>query len=82
MADAGPWSSPSDLAEYAFCPRARYYRGRLGDPPPTALRRSGARFHTRTLRATRRRARWGAVYWGALGIGATFVALGLLELLR
>jgi CRISPR/Cas system-associated exonuclease Cas4 (RecB family) len=69
------WTSPSDLADYAYCPRSHWYRHHPPARGPTRASeervRTGLRYHRRTLTAERRRAEWGAAYWvGALaGVG-------------
>ena len=74
MADSDRWVSASDLAEYAYCPRAHWYHEH---PPPGGRGRSaerradaGRRFHARELGGERRRAEHGAAYWAALLLGA------------
>jgi CRISPR/Cas system-associated exonuclease Cas4 (RecB family) len=78
---AGPdgWVSATDLAEYAYCPRAWYYREHPPARGPTraALRssRAGERYHARTLGAERRRSEHGSAYWAVLLVGI-LLALG------
>ena len=63
---SGRWVSASDLAEYAYCPRAWWYRGN----PPTAGRapeserasRAGERFHRRELAEDWRSDQYGRAY--------------------
>jgi CRISPR/Cas system-associated exonuclease Cas4 (RecB family) len=75
MEHDGSWTSPSDLADYAYCPRSYWYRHHppAEGPAPAAIvrARAGVRYHHRTLTAERRRAEWGTAYWvGVLaGIG-------------
>ena len=85
--DAGTgWVSVSDLAEYAYCPRALWYRhnppAEGAAPQSVRSREEGTRFHRRILRARNRRERWAAAAWALLALGAallaTVVALGLL----
>lgn len=83
---SGRWTTPSELAEYAFCPRAHWYRNHppAGGPSGDGVRRAeaGERYHARTLRATRLHAERGASYWLLVVVG-TLVALGgLVWLLR
>jgi CRISPR/Cas system-associated exonuclease Cas4 (RecB family) len=63
----------SELAEYAYCPRAWYYRDHPlpEGPDPRAIRsrRAGVRFHERSLRGVRRRAEYGAIWFLALTAG-------------
>ncbi len=81
MAERPAWTSASDLAEYAYCPRAHYYH----DHPPEAgperssQRRAaaGERFHARELSGERRRAEHGGAYWVAFAVGVV-LALGAL----
>lgn len=82
MAEDDAWTSPSELAEYAYCPRARWYRRH---PPPgapdraaAARRRAGLRYHHRILSAERRRSEHGGAYWTGLLLGLLLVGLGLL----
>jgi CRISPR/Cas system-associated exonuclease Cas4 (RecB family) len=72
------WTSVSDLAEYAYCPRALYYRYH---PPPEGPEPSeeesahrGERYHRRTARAVRWRDR-------ALPAAVGLIAAGTLLLL-
>ena len=80
------WVAVSDLAEYAFCPRAHWYRTHA--PPEVRDRRvarrsrEGERYHARHLAAERRHAEFGAVYWGALLGGAALVLGALAWILR
>jgi CRISPR/Cas system-associated exonuclease Cas4 (RecB family) len=68
----------SDLAEYAYCPRAYWYREHPPPEGPAPLslvaRAGGERFHSRTLSARSRRERWSTLWW-------VLVAAGLLLLL-
>ena len=80
MANRGPWVTASDLADYAYCPRAQWYRAH---PPAEGSTResqdraaAGSRYHRRVLGAERRRAEHGNVYWVALAVGATLVIGG------
>jgi CRISPR/Cas system-associated exonuclease Cas4 (RecB family) len=70
MESSGEWLSASDLAEYAYCPRAAWYRRH---PPrgvdltePARGESYGERFHERTLRADEQRDRSAAGYWALL----------------
>lgn len=82
MGAPSDWSSPSDLAEYAYCPRSRYFRQRLGEPPPTDATRAGEAYHARTLRATRRRNDHPGLYWGLALVGGALAVVGGVALLR
>jgi CRISPR/Cas system-associated exonuclease Cas4 (RecB family) len=79
-------TSPSDLAEYAFCPRSHWYRYHppARGPSPDGLRRSaaGTRFHARSLAATRSRSEHGAGLWVAVVLGLLLALGGLWWLLR
>ena len=76
----------SDLAEYAFCPRAHWYR--LHPPAGGAAvsselaRRSGDRFHARVLTARTRRDRWTGLWWLLVGAGFLLCLLALVEFSR
>lgn len=72
-----PFTTPSDLAEYAYCPRARHYRLSFGEPASTPERSSGVRFHARTLRGVRRRDRHVLLLVGLAALGVAILALGL-----
>ena len=68
------WTSPTDIADYVYCPRSHWYRYH---PPPggptTASERSaraGVRYHRRVLTAERHRAERGGTYWAVLVVGA------------
>jgi hypothetical protein len=75
------WTSPSDLADYAYCPRSHWYRHHPpqgGGAPEAAERaRAGVRYHERTLTAERRRAEHGAAYWFGILIGLGLVVGGM-----
>ncbi len=80
------WSSPSDLADYAYCPRSHFYRHH---PPPVgpsaasgARRRAGRVYHRRTLAAERRRADRAGAYWAGVAVGVVLVVAGVLWVLR
>ena len=77
----GSWASASDLAEYAYCPRAWYYRGH---PPPAgpssdSRRRSeaGTRYHRSTLATEEFRERHTGAYAAALLVALALVLGGL-----
>ena len=78
-------TSPSDLADYAYCPRSHYYRHHSpeGGPSKEGLRRSagGERYHSHTLHATRRRAEHGAAYGWLIAVGVLLAVGGVLWLL-
>ena len=72
------WATASDLAEYAYCPRAWWYRNHPSEVPPSsesvrsAVR--GERFHDRELRAMVRRER--LTPYLALLVAAVLLVLG------
>jgi CRISPR/Cas system-associated exonuclease Cas4 (RecB family) len=81
MAPSPGWVSATDLAEYAYCPRAYYYRDH---PPPGGPTRSsqqrsraGERYHARELGAERRRAEHGTGYVVVLVVGLLLALGGL-----
>lgn len=78
--DAG-WTSPSDLADYAYCPRSHWYRHHPPGPGPSRSssrrRTAGQRYHRRVLTAERQRAERGGVYWAGVLVGVALVALGM-----
>ncbi len=75
------WTSPSDLADYAYCPRSHWYRHHPPASGPSAYSvargRSGTRYHSRRLSAERHRAERGAAYWAGVIVGVSLVALGV-----
>jgi len=78
-----PWVSVSDLAEYAFCPRAHWYRGHPtgAAPEPAADRRAeaGTAYHRRELSRVRARESRGAGWAiAAAAIGILLLAAILL----
>lgn len=83
---AREWASASDLSEYAYCPRAWYYRKSVPDAPVDARSRqasaAGERYHRATLAGEERRETYGAAYVAALLVAALLVAGGVLWLLR
>jgi CRISPR/Cas system-associated exonuclease Cas4 (RecB family) len=73
----------SDLAEYAYCPRAYWYRRH---PPPegptpssSEARAGGERHHARALMTRYRRERWSAVWWVLVAVGLLLFLLALVE---
>jgi len=75
-ADDG-WTSASELADYAYCPRSHWYRNH---PPPEGPSRSsqrnalaGVRYHERVLVAERHRDERGGAYWALLLVGVVLV---------
>lgn len=79
------WTSPSDLADYAYCPRSHWYRHHppAGGPSRYASlrRRAGAQYHLRILTAERHRAERGAAYWVGAFVGIGLVVAGAAWLL-
>jgi len=79
--DDGSWISPSDLADYTYCPRSYWYRHHppSGGPSRASQRsaRAGARFHDRVLAGERRRAEHGGAYWAALLVGLLVTLVGV-----
>jgi len=80
----GGWTSPSELADYAYCPRSYWYRRH---PPAEGAsassndrRRAGERYHTAVLGAERRRAERGAAYWTGALLGLGLIVVGLVGL--
>jgi CRISPR/Cas system-associated exonuclease Cas4 (RecB family) len=73
----------SDLAEYAYCPRAYWYRRHPpaeGPSPSSRVARAGGeRYHARTLTARYRRERWSAVWWVLVAAGLFLFLLALVE---
>ncbi len=75
------WTSPTDLADYAYCPRSHFYRHH---PPVGATRgeadgrrAAGERYHGRVLSAERHRAERGSAYWIGLLVGVLLVLVGI-----
>ena len=73
----------SDLAEYAYCPRAHWYRTHppADGPAPSsvAARTRGERFHARTLTTRARREQWSVVWWILAGAGLVLCLLALVQ---
>jgi CRISPR/Cas system-associated exonuclease Cas4 (RecB family) len=78
------WTSASELADYAYCPRSHWYRQHppARGPTGTSMERAqaGVRYHRRTLRAERRRAERGAAYWVGVLAGVALVVGGMVWL--
>lgn len=81
MAADEEWTSPSDLADYAYCPRSHWYRHHPPDEGPSpyasARRQRGARYHARTLGAERARDEHGWAYWTGVLAGVGLVTAGV-----
>ena len=73
----------SELADYAFCPRAHYYAhhpgGRAVADGALERERAGVRYHTGTTRSDRRWAETSPLPWLLVLLGGVLlVAVGLL----
>ena len=86
MRAASDWTSASDLADFAFCPRSHYYHEHPPPAGPTAdgQRRAedGRRHHASRLGAERARARHGGAYWTVLALGVLLAVGGIAWILR
>ncbi|MGI0133259.1 MAG: PD-(D/E)XK nuclease family protein [Thermoplasmata archaeon] len=75
----GRWSSASDLADYAYCPRSHYYRHHMppGGPSASSVSASerGREFHAATLARVARRESSGGL-WVALALASGVVLVG------
>ena len=82
----GQDTSPSDLADYAYCPRSHWYRHHPppGGPSAEGIRRAeaGTRFHARALHATRLRSERGRAYWVLVVVGVAVTFGGIVWLVR
>jgi CRISPR/Cas system-associated exonuclease Cas4 (RecB family) len=76
MADDEPWTTPSELAEYVFCPRAAYYRSTQPAPPSRGAE-AGTEFHVARLSAERRRDERSVLPWVAVLGGSALLALAI-----
>jgi hypothetical protein len=81
MSSDDGWTSPSDLADYAYCPRSHWYRHH---PPPQGASaasqrsaRGGVRYHDRVLTGERHRAERGGAYLAALLLGLALAIGGI-----
>jgi CRISPR/Cas system-associated exonuclease Cas4 (RecB family) len=81
VAPERPWVSPSDLAEYAFCPRALHYR-RTRLSPPSRSADAGEAFHRRRLSAVRWREEHPGLPWLAVAAGVLLVVGAAVVLAR
>ena len=77
----GDWTTPTDLAEYAFCPRAHHYR-RQGEAPRTHPADAGTAYHLRQLSAERLRDEHGQLAWIAVFVGLGLLTLAIMVLAR
>jgi CRISPR/Cas system-associated exonuclease Cas4 (RecB family) len=77
------WVTASDLAEYAFCPRAYWYTrhppAEGPEPSNATARHLGERYHARTLATRYRRERWSTVWWLLVAAGVFLCLLALLQ---
>lgn len=76
------WLSASDLAEYAYCPRAAHYHRRFPEAPAGPEAAAGIAYHERVLGRERRTEEHGTAYWAGAVVGALLVLVGLLALVR
>jgi hypothetical protein len=79
------WTSASDLAEYAYCPRAHYYRHHPPRRGPTrdSVRRAGVgeRYHARALEADIRRSTASSrALWALVGIALVLLLVAFVWL--
>ncbi|HEV2519810.1 MAG TPA: hypothetical protein VGX00_04220 [Thermoplasmata archaeon] len=80
--DPRPWVSVSDLSEYAFCPRARWYRhhpppeGRAAASVRSAVR--GQEYHRRALAGVRQADEGGSTFALLALAGAALLVVALL----
>jgi CRISPR/Cas system-associated exonuclease Cas4 (RecB family) len=74
------WTSPSELADYTYCPRAHWYSRHppASGPSAASARRSraGQRYHRRVLTAERHRSERGRAYWASVLLGVVLVLAG------
>ena len=75
------WTSPSDLADYAYCPRSHWYRHHPPVREPTRSARAsssyGERYHERVLTAELARAERSSSYWVWVLVGLALAAIGV-----
>lgn len=81
MASEPPWTSATELAEYAYCPRAHFYR-RQGEAPPSPAATEGESFHHRRLASERWREEHAPLAWAVVGAGVVLLAVAVGALLR
>lgn len=78
------WVSASDLAEYAYCPRAHYYQHHPpeGGSDSELERRSldGAGYHERVARRVERTERLGKAAWIMMALGGVLLLIVILSL--
>ncbi len=73
MPDRDGWTSPSELAEYAFCPRAWHYRTTRGPAPASASSNAGTAYHARELSAQRWRSEHPLLPWAVAVLGVVLL---------
>lgn len=78
MPDRDGWTSPSELAEYTFCPRALHYRQTRGPAPPSRSADAGTAYHGDRLSAERWRAEHPGLPWAVVLVGGLLVVVALL----
>ena len=76
MSDSRGWTTPSELAEYTFCPRAQFYR-RSSDPPSSDAAIAGEEYHRRHLSSERWRDEHSRVAWLAVAVGFALFAVAV-----
>ena len=81
MSPGTGWTTPSELAEYVYCPRAHYYRRTYGSSPPNPDSVAGERYHARALGGEFARAGHGTIYWAVVAAGALLAFGGTIGLL-
>jgi CRISPR/Cas system-associated exonuclease Cas4 (RecB family) len=81
MSSERSWTSASELADYAFCPRSHWYHEHPPAEGPTSAQQrraaAGTRFHARSLAAERRHEEQRGGYWIALLIGLVLLLGGV-----
>jgi CRISPR/Cas system-associated exonuclease Cas4 (RecB family) len=81
MATERSWTSASEIADYAFCPRSHWYHEHPPAEGPSsahlARAAAGTRFHATTLAAERRHAEHGGAYWVGLLVGVVLLVGGI-----
>lgn len=76
MSDARRWTTPSELAEHTFCPRAQFYR-RHSEAPPSEATNAGEAYHLRRLSSERWREEHSRAAWLTVAVGAGFLAIAV-----
>jgi CRISPR/Cas system-associated exonuclease Cas4 (RecB family) len=73
-----PFRTPSEIAEFVYCPRALHYRRTRAPPDDDPRLSAGVRFHARELAGERRRAEHALLLWTVLVVAGAVAALGVL----